>query len=194
MTGTIASILLAGLAILAGPAAVHGADRPLGACAAGSGAFLTARLRGGIEADLDWRGAALECAGMERPDGRGIRLRFAGTLADGTRLAIVFAPPQLAEGRDATAVPVNVTVLDETRGLIFGTLGEGRCTLDQVAQEPAGQAEAGIRLWSVRGRGFCTEPARALDGSGSVLLTRFDFLGQVAWRDDPAVAAAPPAS
>jgi len=156
------------------------------ACLADGSGFLAARLRGGIEADLDWRGAALECTGMARPDGRGLRLRFAGTLPDGRRLAIVFAPPELAEGQDARAVPVNVTVLDETRGTIFGTRGEQRCTLDDVRQRRLDSDDPGERLWAVDGRGFCTEPARALDGNGALLLTRFDFRGSVTWRDDEA--------
>jgi hypothetical protein len=31
----------------------------------------------------------------------------------------------------------------------------------------------------IRARGFCVAPARALDGDGSVLVTRFDFVGRV---------------
>jgi len=36
----------------------------------------------------------------------------------------------------------------------------------------------------VSARGFCTAPARALDGDGAVLLTRFDFAGLVTFRED----------
>ena len=159
------------------------------ACLADGSGFLAVRMRGGIDADVDWRGGDLECTGMARPDGRGLRLRFAGTLPDGMRLAIVFAPPELAEGADARAVPVNVTVLDETRGAIFGTRGENRCTLDRVKQRRLDSDDPAERLWAVEGRGFCTEPARALQGNGTLLLTRFDFRGRVSWRDEPATAA-----
>ena len=37
------------------------------------------RLRGSIEEDVRWTEPALDCTGMSRPDGRGLRLRFAGT-------------------------------------------------------------------------------------------------------------------
>lgn len=180
----LAMTLAASLGMPGGAAATTAAGDDAGCLADGSG-FLSARLRGGIEADLDWRGAQLECTGMARPDGRGMRLRFAGRLRDGVRVAIVFAPPLLAEGEDARAVPVNVTVLDETHGTFFGTRGEQRCTLDRVSQRRLAADDPAVRLWAVHGRGFCTEPARSLNGDGTLLLTRFDFLGRVAWRDEP---------
>ncbi len=179
MAGTIAALALAWLSLPGGAAPATD-----GGCLADGSGFLSARLRGGIDADLDWRGTQLACTGMARPDGRGLRLRFAGALPDGRSLAIVFAPPELAEGEDAHAVPVNVTVLDETRGAIFGTRGEQRCTLDEVSQRRLAADDPTARLWAVQGRGFCTEPARSLDGDGALLLTRFDFLGRVEWRDD----------
>ena len=183
MSLAAAAIVLASLGPLGVTASAASAEDGAACLADGSG-FLSARLRGGIEADLDWRGPELECTGMARPDGRGLRLRFAGPLSGGQRLAIVFAPPLLAEGADARAVPVNVTVLDETHGAIFGTRGEQRCTLDDVSQKRLAADDPDVRLWAVHGRGFCTEPARSLDGDGALLLTRFDFLGQVAWRDE----------
>jgi hypothetical protein len=108
-----------------------------------------------------------------------MRLRFSATLPDGGTLAFLFAPPELAAGDDARAVPVNVTVLQEATGLIYGTRGDGRCLLDEVTQRPLAASDEGPRSWIVEARGFCTEPARALDDSGSVLLTRFDFRGRV---------------
>ena len=36
-----------------------------------------------------------------------------------------------------------------------------------------------MRSYRVSARGFCTVPARAVDGDGAVLLTRFDFAGLV---------------
>jgi len=159
----------------------------LGAAAAadclpdGSG-YLVARVRGDLDADLEWRGAAFACSGMPRPDGRGLRVHFSGTLPDGRPLAFVFAPPRLAEGEDARAVPVNVTVLQEER--IYGTRGDERCLLDEVTQRPLPEPAAGQREWVVEARGFCTEPARALGGGRGVLLTRFDFRGHVSFPDE----------
>lgn len=174
MIATLAGALLAGLGTVDAASEF--------ACLPDGSGFLEARLRGAIEADLDWREPELECTGMPRPDGKGLRIRFAGPLAAGGRLAIVFAPPVLAEGVDARAVPVNVTVLDEAGGRIFGTQGEDRCLLDEVAQRSLEEDEPSVRSWAVSARGFCTGPARALDGSGSILVTRFDFRGRVTLR------------
>ena len=183
----MAGLLAAALSILLGAGLAADTASPSPDCLPDGTGFLTARLRGAIEADLDWRGGELDCTGMPRPDGQGLRLRFAGRLPGGGQLAIVFAPPVLAEGENARAVPVNVTVLDESGGRIFGTLGGDRCLLDEVVQHrvPAGE-DADARLWAVEARGFCTEPARALDDSGAVLLTRFDFRGRVMLRGEPA--------
>lgn len=176
MTIMMAAALLA--ATMAGDAAAE-------TCLPDGGGFLEARLRGAIDADIAWRGDALECTGMSRPDGLGMRLRFAGSLDDGRRLALVFAPRQLLEGEDARAVAVNVTVLDESGDRVFGTRGDGRCTLDQVHQRRAPSGDPSGRVWIVTARGFCTEPARAVAGDGAVLLLRFDFEGRVKHTDPP---------
>jgi hypothetical protein len=159
------------------------------ACLPDGSGYLVARLRGELHADLEWREPGLACTGMRRPDGHGMRLRFSGTLPDGSSLALVIAPPELAEGASARAVPVNVTVLSESAGRIYGTRGEQRCLLDEVSQAPVADGPAGRRSWSVEARGFCIEPARALDDAGAVLLTRFDFRGRVDLEDMPAAQA-----
>jgi hypothetical protein len=140
---------------------------------------MEARLGGALEADIHWPDGALECVGMLRPGAEGLRLRFSGPLPGGGAVAIVLAAPSLAEGQSARAVPVNVTVLHESEGRIYGTRGPGRCILDEVTQAPLRDVRPPARAWTVRGRGFCTEPARAVAGGGSVLLSRFDFAGRV---------------
>lgn len=154
-----------------------------GPCLPGNAGYLTMRLRGSIEADVDWRAPELDCTGMSRPDGRGLRLRFAGKLGDG-ELAIVFAAPELGMGVSAKGVPVNVTLLDGAGERIYGTLGDSRCVFDEVEQQALTDAELPLRSYRVAARGFCTVPARALDGDGAVLLTRFDFAGLVTFGED----------
>lgn len=181
MSATLVPALL--IALQAGAAAE--AAEPAPACLPDGSGYLIARLGGAVEADLDWKQPELECSGMARPDGKGLRLRFAGPVDGGGRLAIVFAPPVLAEGEDARAVPVNVTVLDEAGGRIFGTRGEERCLLDEVTQQRLASDDEGSRVWAVEARGFCTGPARAVDDRGNVILTRFDFRGRVTLRGEP---------
>jgi len=174
-------ILLAGAACWLAAALMQPAAA---SCLPDGSGYLTARVRGDLDLDIDWRGEALACTGMPRPDGRGMRLRFAARLADGSTLAFVFAPPVLAEGANARAVPVNVTVLTEAGGRIYATRGEQRCTLDEVRQRRLPDAAGPGRAWAVTARGFCTGPARALVGDGDLLLTRFDFRGLVRFAGD----------
>ncbi len=149
------------------------------------------QLRGSIEAEVDWRGAGLRCTGMARPDGLGLRLRFSGQLPGSGELAIVFAAPELGMGVSARGVPVNVTLLDDAGQHIYGTRGDGRCTFDEVDQQALTDASLPPRSFRVSARGFCTVPARAVDGDGAVLLTRFDFAGIVTFAGADGAPAAP---
>lgn len=179
----LAALLL--LTLGATPAVAPPAQAAPKCLPAGDG-FLAMRLRGSIEEDVRWTEPLLTCTGMSRPDGRGMRLRFAAERG-GAELAVVFAAPELGIGASGRSVPVNVTLLDGAGERIYGTQGGSRCVLDEVEQEPLESPELPPRTYRVAGRGFCVAPARAVDGEGSVLLTRFDFAGLVTWgADDPA--------
>jgi hypothetical protein len=159
-------------------------------CTAPPDAFLEARLDGAVEAALSWRAPDMDCDGMRRPDGQGLRVTFSG--AHGAeRLTLVFAAPRLAEGAAGRAVPVNVTLIREG-GALYSTRGEDKCVLDEVRQQALEPAAAPAdapapRRWRIEARGFCLEPARAVgDGRDAILLSTFDFRGQVTWEPDPA--------
>jgi hypothetical protein len=144
--------------------------------------FLNARLRGAIDADLVWSAAGLHSEGGARPDGSGIRVSLAGPLdANGRRVRLVFgmaAPPGAASSH---AVPTNVTLIVEGANRIFATLGDDKCSVDSLGQQPAaaaGAPGAAGDYW-VSARGFCVEPASTLDGTERVLLSRFDFRGRI---------------
>jgi hypothetical protein len=163
-------------------------------CDAPPDAFLEARLAGALDTELHWQAADMDCDGMRRPDGLGLRIRFQGTAA-GQHLTLVFAAPRLAEGESAHAVPVNVTLIREG-GPIYGTRGEERCLLDEVTQAPLPTPlpvpDDAPRRWRVEARGFCLAPARAVGGNDAILVSRFDFRGQLAWDPDPPAAPPPP--
>jgi hypothetical protein len=158
-------------------------------------AYLEARLAGAIDAELRWQAADMQCDGMRRPDGRGLRVTFTG-VGGGERLTLVFGAPRLAEGETAHAVPVNLTLIREG-GALYGTRGEDKCMLDEVRQTalPAAAGGPPVRRWRIEARGFCLEPARAVDGGrDAILVSRFDFRGQLAWEFDPAPPSGPPAA
>ncbi len=163
-------------------------------CDALPDAYLEARLSGAIEAELHWQAADMQCDGMRRPDGKGLRVTFSGSIGT-ERLTLVFGAPRLAEGQSAHAVPVNLTLIREG-GAVYGTRGDDKCVLDEVRQEPvaAKAEERSFRQWRIEARGFCLEPARDVAGGrDAILVARFDFRGQLAWEHDPpSPPAAPP--
>jgi hypothetical protein len=181
--------ILALLAAQPAAAAAEPATPAAPRCLPAQDGFISMRLRGSIEQDVHWTEPALECTGMPRPDGKGLRVRFAGELAGGP-LAVVFAAPDLGVGQSGKRVPVNLTLLDGAGERIYGTQGDSRCEFDEVEQQPIEGSELPANSYRIRARGFCVAPARALDGEGSVLVTRFDFVGRVTSGEaTPAVAA-----
>jgi hypothetical protein len=73
-------------------------------------------------------------------------------------------------------VPVNLTVVREGAGEFFATRGQDKCALDSVSQVAL---EGKPRRYRLEGRGYCTQPARAVGGDGAVLLSRFDVVAIV---------------
>jgi hypothetical protein len=148
-------------------------------CLSAGDGYLKARLAGALNTELNWGNEGTECTGAVRPTDGGIRMRFTATTADGEKLVLVFGIASLREGKAATSVPVNVTLIRESTGEFYGTQGDDKCMLDQVAQHPIIGIPNRSRSYRIVARGFCTEPARAIRGKGAVLLSRFDYAGRV---------------
>ena len=175
-----------------GPAA----NAPAAACLPGERGYLRAQLRGAIDAELDWRGATLQCEGGARPEGRGLRLSFLGPAdARGRRLRLVFgvaAAPGLGLSH---AVPTHVTVIVDGQKQLYATQGEDKCAVESLVQEPLAAATAAarsafVRLYRVAARGYCVDPAAALDGSARLYINRFDFAGLARFEDNELHASA----
>jgi hypothetical protein len=151
--------------------------------------YLRAKLNGAIAAELNWDNAHLECAGSVRPNDEGVRLRFSHIEPAGTpALVLLFGISGLHEGEAAKALAVNVTIMREGSGEFYSTQGDNKCTIDEIHQQLLSGAPLRKRSYRVEARGFCTQPARALNGNGSVLITRFDFAGRVEFEADGAAA------
>lgn len=139
-------------------------------CVPSDTGFLRARLQGSIEADLDWAADVPQCRGGLRPTGDGVRLLFKGPGAKpGEPLLIVIGIGPLRPGESRNQVPVNLTLVQEGAGQFFATQGDDKCAMDDVHQEAIGDT-----LFRLTGRGYCTQPARAVQGDGAVLMSRFD--------------------
>ncbi len=165
------------------------------ACLADGSAFLRARLRGEFDLDVAWRGNELNCEGGPRPGGGGIRVTLAGPAqSDGRRLRFVFGLASAREGRDAQALPTNLTLIFEGEQRLFATLGDDRCTTDRLQQRRIGELGGPVRSWRIEASGFCTGPAQTLDGRSRIVVTRFDYAARIRMEDPADDPTPPPAS
>jgi hypothetical protein len=161
------------------------------ACLENGEAVMRARLAGAIKTELNWAGSKVECSGAARPDGKGFRIKFSKPRAGEPSLALLFGVSGVLEGQSGRAVPVNVTIIREGAGEFFSTQGEGKCTIDDLQQTPITAMSLRHRSYRINARGFCTDPARALQGEQLVLLSRFDFVGRIDY-ETPAESAQQP--
>jgi hypothetical protein len=173
------------------PAQSAGTDVPAAqsrsGCTASGRGFLRARLRGALDLDLAWQNAEMECAGGPRPDGRGLRLTIAGPVQGaGRRLRFVLGIPDAPEGQTVRSRPANLTLIFEGEQRMFATRGEDKCSIDELVPARVGALGGPRRSWQIAARGFCTAPASALRGGQRILVSRFDFVTEVTFEDEPA--------
>jgi hypothetical protein len=162
---------------------VAGAKSTQGCLASGDG-YLRAHIRGALKLDVSLRNAELECDGGPRPDGSGIRVSFAGPArSDGRRLRMVFGVAKATEGITGRELPTNLTVIFEGEQRMFATRGDDKCTVDEFKQERRGALGGPIRTYRVIARGFCIAPVQALNSEQTILVTSFDFAGNVTFED-----------
>ena len=152
------------------------ATAPEALCVPASTGALRARLQGAIDAEIDWGPDATHCQAGVRPQGDGVRLIYKGTAPDTGPLLLVFGLSPLRPGESARNVPVNLTVVREGSGQFFATQGDDKCAFDSVTQVPV---PGDGTLFRLEGRGYCTQPARAVGSDGSVLVSRFDVVAIV---------------
>ncbi len=140
---------------------------------------LKARISGEIDAEIDWSPPTPQCLGGLRPDGDGVRLIYKGDVPGQGPLLVIIGIGPLRAGASAKNVPANLTVVREGAGHFYATQGDDKCAMDEVRQEPLGADGHTFRL---TGRGYCTQPARAVGGDGVVLVPRFDVTAVVVYK------------
>jgi len=135
---------------------------------------LALTLYGQNEQAILWQGADLRCAGMPRPDGQGIRLRFSSADPDDA-LAVVL-------GLDAAIVGVetgaNVTLILEDSGRFFSSLKADNCRA-RVDDDAVVSTTDSVRL--LTGLAWCVSPLREVNGDGEITLGDIEFSGFAPW-------------
>lgn len=116
---------------------------------------------------------------MLRPDGHGIRLRFAGDVTD-ERLAIIIAIPDLQAGEPAVGLPSNVTITVEGSGRFFSTPNLDSCWTD-VNSPTVVSGEKGS--YTISGTLYCVSPLGEVNGDAAVSIPELSFTTIVNWED-----------
>jgi hypothetical protein len=156
----------------------------LSRCLADGQGYFRARISGSIQSEINWDNDGTECTGATRPSG-GVRVRFSHEFGKpGEQLVFLFGIPSLREGQPGRNLPVNLTVILQGEGKFFGTAGDDKCAIDELRQESIIGVPHRNRSYRIIARGFCIQPAPAIRGKGSVLLTRFDFSGRVDFNEE----------
>jgi hypothetical protein len=165
---TITAPVAAALAAAAPPGAAND-------CLATGDGYLRARVAGAIEARIDWPNSGTQCQGETKLDPAGVRLSFKRAAGGKPDLLFVFGLTGITQGQPARATGANLTVIVQGTPKIFGTLGDSRCTVDSLTQT----ALPTPGHYRIEARGFCTQPAHAVRGTGALLVSTFEFAGPV---------------
>ena len=145
----------------------------------GESGYLRGSLFGAFEGPLNWRGASIDCQGMPRPDGRGARLRFGGTMAvSQVSIALIISIPDLEREATANELPSKVTLIEEGGGRFFSTGDLDSCWTDverQMPIDPAGDQ------YSIDGRLYCITALAEVNGESSLSMSELSFSGLLDW-------------
>ena len=128
---------------------------------------------------MNWPGSEMICENMRRPDGAGVRLRFAGDIA-GERLAFIIAIPDIQRGEPAAELPSNVTTIVEGRGRFFSTSDLDSCWTDVDSQTAiSSSADA----YTISGTLYCVTPLGEVNGDAAVSIPELSFTTVVEWAE-----------
>jgi len=149
----------------------------LNLCGGESDGFLSGRLYSALDERIDWSGADMNCEGMLRPDGDGIRLLFASQKSRGGKLVFVFGIDGSLEKLKGKERPTNITIIDESDGRFFSTGGHNRCwaTIEKI-ETVLNEAAA---AYQINGEVYCTGGLPSLSDNRSVTLGDFRFSGRL---------------
>lgn len=136
-----------------------------------------ATVYGALDGSVDWTSDAMDCEGMPRPDGDGVRLRFAGS-ADAVPLAIIIGVDGIGPDETGEELQTNVTIIEEGRGRFFSTSDLDSCWTD-IERQAIIDADSG--RYAIDGTLYCISPLAEVNGSGSVSVPELRFSGLVDW-------------
>jgi len=157
------------------------APRTLNLCSRESDGFLSGRMYGALDLNIDWQGANMNCEGMLRPDGNGIRLLFASKQGRKARLVFVIGVEGRIDQLTRKERVANITIIDEIDGRFFSTSGIDRCwTTIHKVEKIVGER---FPAFQIDGDVYCAGGLPSLSDRGTVTLGDFRFSGRLALND-----------
>ena len=164
--------LLAWLSAPAAPASEAG-------CLADGTGRLDMVVSGALEARIAWA-EGMECQGMPRPDGSGLRVMFANRQES---LLVVVGIEDVERGGTGDDLPANFTLVKEGAGEFYSTLGDAVCRVTILENTPV--QGTGNAVFRVRGEGECPDPVPAVSREGEIRVRPFAFTGMAIWPPSP---------
>lgn len=143
----------------------------------GDNGRLSTTLYGSIAREISWSADALRCESMLRPEGKGVRLRFTGSIAE-DELSIILALPELQPEKTDAESPTVVTLTVEGSGRFFTTATLESCWSDILAQDPV--EDSGGR-YDISGTLYCVAPLGEINGNAAISIPEMAFRGIVDW-------------
>jgi len=150
------------------------------------GGHLAVETFGAIKTDIDWNEPDIQCEGMQRPQGKGARLRFSGeinSVDNDWPLAIILSIPDLERGATANELATRVTLIDEENARFFSTRETDICWSNITEQSPLTDSDGTVieHFYRISGLTYCVAPIAELNGTASVTLSDLEFTGQLRW-------------
>jgi hypothetical protein len=143
------------------------------------GGALYTELYGALAGEIEWYLDEMQCQGMPRPGGAGVRLRFSGAAGEkGLPIAFIIGLPGLERDTDGVELPSNVTIIDEENARFFSTPGLDSCWTDVEAQWTVDGDSDRYRIDGVL---FCITPLPEVNGEASVSVPELRFSGILDW-------------
>ena len=145
----------------------------------GAQGYLSTELFGALAGKIEWLATDFECEGMQRPDGDGARLRFAGQVRDDMKIAFIISLPQLRRGETGNELESKATVIEEGVGRFFTTGDNDICWTDILEFENVDDSES---EFLVGGTLYCVAPLAEINGDSDITIQDLRFRGLLDWK------------
>ena len=144
----------------------------------GDQGYLSTVLFGALAGKIEWTSTNFECEGMPRPGGGGARLRFAGDVDGGHKIAFIIALPELRRGETGNEYQSKVTVIEESVGRFFTSGDNDICWTDVVELASADESDSDF---SIGGTLYCVAPLTEINGDSDITIRDLKFRGRLDW-------------